>query len=51
MNRSGSLPVLVVGVLVVAALAIFLVKGGWLIGIPALLALAVVGVVFWTPRR
>ena len=44
-------PALVGGTLVVAVLCTLLVQGGWLIWIPTLLALVVVGGVLSTARR
>ncbi len=41
-NTNGPLPALAVGIVVVAALATVMVEGGWVLWIPALLALAVV---------
>ena len=42
MQNNGPLPMLVAGSLVVAVLYTLLVKGGWLIGIPMVLAVVVV---------
>jgi len=50
-KENSPLPMLVGGVLIAAALCTLLVNGGWLIWIPTLLALAVVGTFFGTSRR
>jgi hypothetical protein len=42
MKRSGPLPMLVGGVLIVALLITLLVKGGWLIWLPVGMALLVI---------
>jgi hypothetical protein len=44
MKKRSSLPMLVAGTLTVAVICTFLVDGGWLIWVPVLPALAVVGV-------
>jgi hypothetical protein len=51
MKKCGPLPALVGGTLVVAALATWLVKGGWLMWVPVVLALAVVGRVWQLLNR
>jgi hypothetical protein len=50
MRGTGPMPTLIGSVLVVAVLCAFLVKGGWLVWIPTLLAIFVVGGIFWSPR-
>lgn len=47
MKRRSPLPVLVAGVLVAVMLATALVDGAWLMWLPVLLALAVVGRVWY----
>jgi CHASE2 domain-containing sensor protein len=44
MKKHGSLSMLVVGTVIVAVICSFLVEDGWLIWLPVLPALAVVGV-------
>ena len=48
MKNRSPLPLLISGILVVALLITLLAKGGWLVWIPTLAALAVV---FGIPRR
>ena len=50
-EQGGPLPALVGGVLVVAALATVLTQGGWVLWIPVLLALAVVGWIWHACKR
>jgi hypothetical protein len=45
MDKTGCTPIIVAGVFVVALLATVIAQGGWIIWIPALAALATVGVV------
>ena len=51
--RKGNnpLPALVAGPLAVAVLCAVLVQGGWVIAVPILLALFVVGGIFSGPRQ
>lgn len=50
-RRSSPLPMLVGGVLITAVLVTLLVKGGWPIWVPVILALAVVYHLCRTPSR
>lgn len=48
-SSNGPVPGLVIGIVVVAALATVTVQGGWVLWLPALLALAVMATI-WNAR-
>ena len=50
-QNSNPLPALVAGTLVVAVLCALLVQGGWVLSVPILLALVVVGRICSGPGR